>query len=138
MAVIPKVDYISVSQNFTNARVLLLGTTGEMLDAVEIIVLSNDLETEIDLLMPFWTAYQTALVDSRVSSYLLSAISSLQQHVIDRAIDPSTTLPYTDINEWLRDETITVPTTFADISELAGWPIDHDRISADPTVTVTY
>lgn len=138
MAVITTPDYISVSRSFTNARTLIDGTTGEMIDAVELIVLSNDLETEIDLLMPFWNAYQTAIVDAQTPTYLRTAVGSLQRHVMTRATDPSTGVAYIDINDWMRDESITVPATFAGISELAGWVIDHDRISADPTISIAY
>jgi hypothetical protein len=137
MAVITTPDYISVSRSFANTKLLIDGTSGEMLDAVELIVLSNDLETEIDLLMPFYNAYQVSVVDARIASYLVSAVSSLQQHVIDRALD-GTNAAYIDINDWLRDESITVPLAFAEISELAGWVIDHDRIAANPTITITY
>lgn len=138
MAVITTPDYISVSKMFNNARFLVSSSNDYLLDAVEIIVLSNDLETEIDLLMPFWTAYQGSVANTSIPGYFLSTISSLQQHVLDRAIDPVTSLRYTDINDWMRDESVTVPETFAALSEIAGWIIDHDRIESDPTVTIAY
>ena len=139
MAVIEIADYISVAKSITNSRVLVVDSSGPLYDITETIVLSNDLETEIDLLMSFYQAWQGAIsYYDGLHGFLLSAVSSLQNHVITRATDPVTSLPYTDINDWLRDNSITVPDTFASISEVAGWAIDHDRITADPTITITY
>ena len=139
MAVIEIADYISVAKSITKSRVLTAESSSPLYDITETIVLSNDLETEIDLLMPFYQAWQGAVsYYDGVPGFLLSAVSSLQQHVMSRATDPLTSSSYTDINDWLRDNSITVPNTFASMSEVAGWVIDHDRITADPTITITY
>jgi len=137
MAVITSARYLNIARSIANARILILQTQDEWYDAVEFVVLSQVVDVEVDLLYQMWQSYQVSLTDTNPKSYYLSAVSVLQQHVIDRATDGSGDT-YTDINEWLRDENTQVPATFAELSESAGWPIDHDRISADPTVTITY
>jgi len=128
MGVISRADYISIADDIACSRLSVLNGTTQLYDAVTTVVLSQDIDVEVDLLMPFWESYQITLSNNTIPTHLLSATSVLQQHIIDNT-------SYTDINDWLRAENILVPETFAEISEAAGWPIDHDRITNDPTVT---
>ena len=137
MAVITGANYRSLSEELTNARLVQLQTQEELYDAVEVIVATNVVDVEVDLLFQFWQTYQITLTESNVKSHFLSAISVLNQHVIDRATDSGGDI-YVDINEWLRDESVQVPETYAEMSEQAGWPIDHDRISTDPVIVISY
>ncbi|MFW6122365.1 MAG: hypothetical protein ACOC80_15900, partial [Petrotogales bacterium] len=87
------------------------------------------------LLDPLYQAYtKVSAMNTNTPSYFKNVISSIHTHIIDRATDASGNA-YTDINDWLDDNGLLVPATFADMSEDAGWPIDHDNIKDDPTIS---
>ena len=136
MAVILNTDFSSIADHIGQARIAQLRQRTEIYDSVVVIVDLQEayLDVEVDLLNEFWQSYQVSLAETQTPSNLLSDISILHQHVIDRALDGSGSR-YDDINVWLRDESLQVFETYADMSEEAGWPIDHDRIKTDPTLS---
>ena len=138
MAVITNTVFSSIADEIGQARILQLSVDDHIYNAVVDIVNLQEayLDVEVDLLSEFWQSYQISLAEALVPAYMLSDISVLHQHVMDRAVDGAGD-KYTDLNDWLRDESVHVYETYADMSEEAGWPIDHDRIKADPTVTIT-
>jgi hypothetical protein len=136
MPVISSADYLNYAKDVARGRILQTLSPDYLYDAVEVIVLSQDVDVEIDLLMSTWNLYQQTLINVNVPSYFVSGVATLQHHVMSKAVDIAGD-PYADINDWLRYEGIQVPEAFADISTLAGWTIDHDRTAADPTVTVS-
>jgi len=137
MAVITNTVFSSIADELGIARILQLSVDDRIYNAVVDIVDLQEayLDVEVDLLNEFWQSYQVALAEALVPAYMLSDISVLHQHVMDRAVDGAGN-KYDDLNDWLRDESVQVYETYADMSEEAGWPIDHDRIKSDPTVTV--
>jgi len=136
MAVILNTDFSTIADHIGQARIASIQQRTELYDSVVVIVNLQEayLDVEVDLLNEFWQSYQVSLAETQVPSNLLSSISVLHQHVIDRALDGAGE-KYTDINDWLRDESVTVYETYADMSEEAGWPIDHDRIKTDTTLS---
>ena len=136
MAVILNTDFSSIADHIGQARIAQLRQRTEIYASVVVIVDLQEayLDVEIDLLTEFWQSYQVSIAETQVPSNLLSDISVLHQHVMDRALDGAGS-KYDDLNDWLRDESIQVYETYADMSEDAGWPIDHDRIKTDPTLS---
>jgi len=135
MSVILNTDFSTISDHIAQARISQLESSAQIYDGVVVIVNLQEtyLSAEIDLLDKFWKSYLESVQSTQVASNLLSDISVLHQHVISRATNGAGDL-YDDINDWLRDESIQVFETYADLSEEAGWTIDLDRIKTDPTL----
>ena len=137
MSVILNTDYESITDNLTEARLCQLQMENYFYDNLITIVdlQSAFLDVEVDLLDPFNQSYNTVSSQNTLTpSYFLNNISSLHTHIMNRATDGSG-IKYTDINDWLSDEAISVFSTYADMSDDAGWAIDHDNIKADPTLS---
>ena len=64
---------------------------------------------------------------AQVPNGAIDAVRALQAHIIEDARTDAGAL-YTDINDWLSDESVTVDQEFADISLLAGYEIDAANI----------
>jgi len=136
MAVILNTDFSSIADHIGKARIAQLRQRTEIYDSVVVIVDLQEayLDVEVDLLNEFWQSYQVVLAETQTPSNFLSDISILHQHVMDRALDGAGN-KYDDLNDWLRDESVRVYETYADMSEEAGWPIDHDRIKTDAVLS---
>jgi len=137
MSVITSADYQLIVDNYAEGRLCQLEVENEFYANLAIIVNLQEpfLDVEVDLLSPFNQSYNTVSAQNTITpSYFLSNISSLHTHIINRATDGAGAV-YTDINDWLSDNSVLVYNTFAEMSEDAGWPIDHDNIKSDPTLS---
>jgi hypothetical protein len=135
MAYISAALYKQIADDLAKARLAELNVRTDILDAVEGIVdlqvSTGGIDIEPDLLDEFWSLYQSESSQTVTPAKYLSAISVLNQHVIDKS-------DYTDINDFISTEGggFTVYEKFADMSSDAGWTIDHDNTEPDPTVTI--
>jgi len=108
-------------------------------DAAVEVVVTNDLETELDLVKPFIQAYRNA--SARYSLPPASGVESvrkLQEHVL-RKSRKNDGERFTNINDWLAaytsggrlgdcDNSITVHPDFAELSTVVGYTIDSSNI----------
>jgi hypothetical protein len=102
--VISGAEYVSIANNYGSLRERLDATTDYLYDAVYTIVLFNEFEPTLDLLQTFYDTYvlQTQILNNNTPYH--AAIRALNNHVLLRAIDPSTDSGYTDINDWFDDQ----------------------------------
>lgn len=103
---------------------------------------------ELDLLTPFYSAYlSTQTIFSEPPQAIVSAITSLQNHILSKATDADGTR-FSDINDWIDaagsngvndlsvvegradddDASFTVDAEFASLSAIAGFTIDQNNI----------
>lgn len=146
MAAITVAKYQTIANLYANAQIQVVGVTDYYYDAAYEIVLLQSFDPEIDLLQPFYNAYLSSqTIFSQTPSGIVSAITQLQRHVLDKA-RTSTLTRFTTIDDWLdasatngvadsafgregdTDVSIKVPQEFADISAQAGYSIDTDNI----------
>jgi len=91
MAAIKVENYQTVALNYAGASQQLVGIADYYyLAAVEILEI-NDFDPELDLLEPFYNAWQSSIQSyAFVTPSVLSAVTALQEHVIDKARTDST------------------------------------------------
>ena len=122
--VISGADYKLVTADMANAKSSLDLVKSFCLDAVTKIVYLNAVTPEVDLLTPFWDTYVAAssIVDN--PSFLLSAVSALESHVLKRC-------GYTTVDQYISSQvdTATVCPDWAVLSALAGFPITGTYIA---------
>jgi hypothetical protein len=120
--VISGANYSTIATNYANARDKALGAVTYLFEAVYQIVLLNDLLPEVDLLQEFYNAYliNNDLLKSPVN--FLPAVRALNNHVLSRGTS-------TSVDDFLTDEAVTVPQTWATLSESAGFEISPGNIS---------
>lgn len=129
MAEINPTNYEAIAQDYAAAGTGLVGLAQHYYDAAYEVLICTVFDPEIDLLQPFYNAYLAASgIYENVPVSAISAVGELQRHILNRARKPDGTM-YTDINDWLSDNSVTVPQEFADISALAGFTIDAGNIS---------
>ena len=122
MSVLPKETYEIIAANITTARDNLINSVGVFYDNVEAIVLLDDVQQTLDLLEPMYSAYTVSDISLRTIHLYQTSISALNNHVITRG-------GYSDINAYFLAEGVTVSSTFAELSAIAGFDIDTDYIS---------
>lgn len=107
------------------------------LSAAEEILFSDDFDVELNLLRKLYNAFENSDFYNNPAAASISAVASLNAHVIKNARDNDGNR-FIDINEWLlaangrlddHDDAITVPTAFAEMSSQAGYPIDGENIT---------
>jgi len=129
MAVIDPIVYSQVAHAYGAGMDQLDNVDQHFYDAAYDILTIQSFDPELQLLNPFYAAYQATVTSFGAPSPVISAVSALQRHVLAKAAG------YTDINEWLFDNGIKVPQSFADLSAQAGFTITdgtdgtHDNIS---------
>jgi len=153
MAAIKVENYQNIATKYAEASQQLVGIADYYyLSAVEILEI-NDFDPELDLLEPFYNAWQSAATSYAYSTpSAINAVSALQEHVIDKArtdaaVDSTgASQRFDSIDEWIdasasngvgtnigRDDDInisfTVDQEFADISNLAGYTISAGNIT---------
>ena len=122
MAIITQEDYRDIAIAYANARDQVLGAKQFLYDAVYIIVLMQQVQPEVDLLSTFWDTYQINTNTLQAPTLLLSAVRSINQHVLRNG-------GYDDIDAFLtHGEGVMVPQRWADLSSAAGFPISSNNI----------
>ena len=116
MALISYSDYRNLADQLADARDSMASISTYALDAVYDVVMLQDVDQEIDLLYEFWDTYVLSTESFGIPSSLLTAVRALQKHVLVRG-------GYDDIDDYLTDVGGTVPQSFADMSEAAGYPV---------------
>ncbi len=122
MSVISGTDYRAIAEDYASSRISNLAAKDGLYDAVYLIVLLNTLQPEVDLLSTFWDAYNIQLDTLTSPTLYLSAVRALNNHVLTRG-------GYTDIDDYLQHEGVTVPQAWADLSSEAGYPISNTYIT---------
>lgn len=120
--VISGADYSTIATNYANARNQAVSAVGYLFEAVYQIVLLNELVPEIDLLQEFYSAYliNNDLLKSPVN--FMPAVRALNNHVLNRGTAAT-------VDAFLTDEGVTVPQTWATLSESSGHDISEVNIS---------
>ena len=122
MAVISQDDYREIAVAYGNARTQVLGAKQFLFDAVYTIVLLDQVQPEVDLLSVFWDTYSINLDTLQAPTLLLSAVRSINQHVLREG-------GFADIDTYLEDGAgILVPQTWADLCDAGGFPIAAGNI----------
>jgi hypothetical protein len=121
MAVLDGQIYLTIATNIATARDSILSAVDDFYSNVYEIVMLNDIQQTLDLLEPLYSAYTVSDTSLRTITLYQTAISSLNNHILTRG-------GYSNINQYLTAEEVEVPQTFADLSSLAGFPIDESHI----------
>lgn len=158
MAAIKSSKYITIANLYANAQIQIAGVSDYYYDAAYEIVLLQVFDPELDLLQPFYSAYQAVQVlYTQTPAAVVSAVGALQAHVLSKARTEDGAGRYTEIDHWLEsdnsgldayiagaevtdpdvygryidsyDNKFQVPQQFADVSSQAGYPITSSRIS---------
>ena len=158
MAAIKSTKYQTIAGLYANAQTQIEGVADYYFEAAYEIVLMQVFDPELDLLQPFYTAYQSVqALFEQTPAAVVSAVGALQAHVLSKARTQNGVGRYTNVNYWLEsdnsgndawsdpnqtsspevygrhldsnDEPITVPQKFANISAQAGYPIEAENIA---------
>lgn len=138
MAVISEFSYEDLVLYYTRGLNQVQDVATHYYDAAYEIVQLNTFQPEIELLIPFYSAYLAAVTSfENPPSSIISAVKTLQKHILDNATDTTTGLKYTNINSYYDDtgrfpSGYQVSTQFALVSELAGYHINGYNDSIDP------
>jgi hypothetical protein len=158
MAAINSTKYQTIAQLYADAQAQIEGVSSYYYDAAYEIVLLQVFDPELDLLQPFYTAYQAVqAVFTQTPAAVVSAVGALQAHVLSKARTQNGVGRYTNVNYWIEsdnsgndgwsapdqtaspgvygrqndsfDEPFTLPQRFANVSAQAGYPIDTGNIT---------
>lgn len=158
MAAIKATKYQTIATLYANAQTQIEGVADYYYEAAYEIVLLQVFDPELDLLQPFYTAYQAVqALFTQTPAAVVSAVGALQAHVLSKARTQDGTGRYTNVNYWIEsdnsgndgwssgnqssdpdvygryldssDDPFTVPQKFANISAQAGYPIDTGNIA---------
>lgn len=122
MAFISGPSYVAIATAYSNARNQQLTVKDYLFDAVYEIVMLQEIIPEVDLLVEFYNSYQVNTTLFSAPQTLLSAVRKLNNHVLNRS-------SYTNLDDYLEGEGVTVPEQWADLCSSAGFPIDSSNIS---------
>lgn len=126
--VISGTDYLAIATYYADARNSNIGSVDYLYDAVYKIVLSTQFYPTIDLINEFWNSYQINADIYRSPSTYLSAVRSINNHVINRS---GTTV--TDLNDYLEAESIQIPMGWAELCKATGVLVCRTNISNLPS-----
>ncbi len=127
MAEINTTDYIDIMNHYTTSSQQLVGIADNYYNAAYEIVILQVFDPEIDLLLPFYNAYLSANVSyTTVIQPVISAVKSLQEHILSRARDGSGSA-FDTVNDWYEDNASAFPD--ADATP-AGTPIITSEFAA--------
>jgi len=123
MPVINGADYLSISNDLANARDTIVSAQQDLFDAVYKVVMLQVIMPEVDLLNDFWQTYVSNVELLTSPTNILPAVSSLQQHVVERSTS-GTVNGYIFNNVWPN----LLDPTFYDLSARAGYDIDASYV----------
>jgi hypothetical protein len=113
-------DYFNISEKYAFARTLIADANDNLFNSVyDIIILKSTIE-ELDLLNQFWNSYSINYNIFSSPTSLLSAVRSINYHIIRNG--------YSSIDNYLEDQGILVYNSWAELCELAGFPISSHYI----------
>lgn len=121
MSVISADDYQSIAISYANARAKELTKKDDFYDAVDVIVKLNEIQPEVDLLIPFYDAYNFVNTDTQNTVDYDEAVRSINKHVITQG-------GYADIDAYLEEAGLLVPTEWADLCASVGYNISEDNV----------
>lgn len=143
MATIKIENYQNIAAFYANAEIQVAGVVTYYFDAAYEVVLLQVFDPEIDLLSPFYTAYLSAdVIYNRAPQAVITAVATLQSHVLSRAFASDGVTKFSNIDEWLDanntfgvagmnlgrtgdvNTSFKVPIEFAKLSSQAGYAID--------------
>lgn len=123
MPEINSTSYDAIAHDYAAAGAAVVDLSQYYYDAAYEVLILSVFDPELDILQPFYNAYlASAGVYQNIPAAAIGAVASLQGHVLNRARKIDGT-KYTDIDEWLVAQGMTVPQEFADISAKAGFTI---------------
>lgn len=122
MAVISASDYVSIATDIANGYDDQVGAKQDYFNAVYKIALLDEIKPSVDLLQVFYNTYLVATSTLQSTSNILSAVRAANNHVIVQA-------DVADMDEYLSNNGVTVPQTWADLSAQAGFTISAGNIS---------
>lgn len=140
MAAIPVSVYQNIASYYTSAQQQVSDVSSYYYSAAQDILVVDQFDPELDLLKPFYQAYQgVQSAYLQVPQSVVQAVSSLQSHILAKAVD-ATDNQFSDINDWIagtggrgNGETdqaaFTVSQEFADLSAQAGYEIENTNIA---------
>jgi len=116
--VINATSYERIAGYYAAAHDSLLSIADNYEDAVYEIVILDDLYPTLDLIDPFYSAWVAGLASfSNPTLTILNAVKALQRHVVRRSGEDT-------VDDWITSAGVSgLDQTFADLSELAGYPI---------------
>lgn len=137
MAAIKIATYQNVAGFYADAQIQVANVADYYYSAAYEIVnlqFGPSFDPELDLLAPFWTAYLSAqAIFLEPPAAVIQAVSSLQNHVLDKARD-NTGNRFTDVNDWIDADGAN---GVNDLSEVSGREDDtDDAITVDPEFAV--
>jgi len=121
-------DYLSIATFYATARDNNVASVEYLYDAVYQVVLLTQVDPTRDLIGEFYNSYLINADIYRSPSTYLSAVRSINNHVINRAgIDVS------DLNDYLTLESIQVPLGWAELCKSTGILVCRSNIQGQPT-----
>lgn len=113
--------YKVIADLYGDARNFLLEANSYLFEAVYQVVLLNEMNQEIDLLSPFYNAYQVISSQYATPMSFVPAVRALNLHILRRS-------GYINISSYLTYEGITVTPSWQVLSETAGYRINDDLV----------
>lgn len=122
--VISQTEYRNIALDYSAAYERLLEPNDFLYDAVYRIVLLQVVIPEVDLVNPFYDAYNITFNNSDIPSSMIDAVAAINNHVIQRG-------GFDDVDAYLDSGSgITVPASWATLSSLAGFTISAGNIDS--------
>lgn len=120
--VISQSEYRNITLDYAAAYDRFFEPNEFLYDAVYRVVLLQVVIPEVDLVNPFYDAYNLRFQASAVPAGMIDAVRAINNHVIQRG-------GYDDVDAYLdAGSGITVPQSWATLSELAGFTIGSSNI----------
>lgn len=119
--VISQTEYRNIALDYAAAYERILEPNDFLYDAVYRVVLLQVVIPEVDLVNPFYDAYSISFTNSDIPSSIIDAVETINNHVLTRG-------GYDDIDAYLDAGSVTVPSGWATLSELAGFTISSSNI----------
>ena len=126
MSVISGQDYYDISVSVASSVDAMKASPPYLWDAVYTIVLLQVIVPELDLLRPFYDAYQANTIVAFSDINYLAAVRALQIHVLTNSTSST-------VSDYIRANIhnplgYLIPQEFADLSSRAGYSIDSDLV----------
>lgn len=122
--VISQTEYRNIALDYAAAYERFLEPSDFLYDAVYRVALLQVVIPEVDLINPFYDAYNIRFRTSDIPGSMIDAVRAINDHVIQRG-------GYDDVDAYLDSGSgITVPAAWATLSSLAGFTISSGNIDA--------
>ena len=115
-------SYVSLAEDSSNAVLALRAPSVFIANSVDDIAALNAVYPTLDLITPFFNAYQASISTSAYPSSWITACRALNNHVINRG-------GYADIDAFLATGPGYVPQQWIDLSLAAGFTISSTYLN---------